>query len=157
MNIRKATKEDIDQIANVWEELHDYNVEVLGQAAVYRGKSGWEERYKNLLQDIFNNAESLVVVAEDEGKIVGFVNSTVSNMFGDGPQHAYIDNTIIIKEYRGKGIGKKLYEYLENIFREQGVEGVTTDIFDNNDDSVKFHERLGYKKISKAIEMYKKL
>lgn len=47
---------------------------------------------------------------------------------------------------QGRGIGKKLYEILEDIIFRQGYEVIYAIITSENDPSIAFHEKLGYAK-----------
>lgn len=158
MNVRQAKLEDIDQIAELWAELDDYNMNTLKQFKVFRNNTiGGKDRYLKKLNAMLKDQDCLITVAEDDSKIVGFVTCYVSDSFGNGRVDAYIDVTMVSKDYRGKGVGTNLYKFLEKILKEEGVVGITTDVFDNNESSVNFHEKFGFEKIASAIEMYKKL
>jgi phosphinothricin acetyltransferase len=50
------------------------------------------------------------------------------------------------KSYRGKGIGKKLIEYMESQCDNLGIKTLFAIIIDNNEASIKLTEKCGYKK-----------
>ena len=78
----------------------------------------WDER--NLLND---GCE--VFVAENRGKIVGFI---VYNM---NSQNDNIDNLVVAKDEQGKGIGRALVEYVENLAKSRGYNIIWTDTTEN--------------------------
>ena len=50
----------------------------------------------------------------------------------------------IKKEYIGKGIGKRALQRLENDAKEIGISKIIVDITDDNENSIRFHERNGF-------------
>lgn len=92
---------------------------------------------ENRLKDGFE-----VFVAEDEGKMVGFI---VLKMERD---YAYIDNIVVAKEEQGKGIGRALVAYVEGIAKSKGCYLMKTETTENADGvpwkSCIFWIRMGY-------------
>ena len=68
-----------------------------------------------------------VFVAENEGKMVGFI------VFKTEPEVGYIDNIVVAKEEQGKGIGRALVTYAEGIAKSKGCLLVITDTSENAD------------------------
>jgi ribosomal protein S18 acetylase RimI-like enzyme len=81
------------------------------------------------------------LLAEDSGKMVGFVMGFLSQAVQD---EAYIKIVMVDPAYRSKGVGRALYE---NFFEAAGASGrtiircVTTP---QNKASIEFHTRLGF-------------
>ena len=99
-------------------------------------QQAWDR--ENVLKDGFE-----VFVAEDEGKIVGFI------VFRMEPKYGYIDNIIVAKEKQGKGIGRALVEHVERITKSNGCYLLKTDTTENADGvpwkSYGFWTSIGYK------------
>ncbi|MGM0169468.1 phosphinothricin acetyltransferase [Enterococcus sp. AZ135] len=86
-------------------------------------------------------------VAEDNGEILGYAYA-----------HAYKDraaydwavevSVYVDREKRGNGAGKRLYQALEKALRAQNVAILTACITGGNQDSIEFHEKLGYQKVA---------
>lgn len=95
------------------------------------------------------------LVAEDEGKIVGYV---YANRFR--PREAYdwaVKLSIYIREkYHRKGIGRILYERIERILRRQNITNVYATIVEPTSESdeyltgesTRFHEAMGYRRVA---------
>ena len=83
-----------------------------------------------------------VFVAEDDGKMVGFIVFKMKRDYG------CIDNIVVAKEEQGKGIGRALVAYVEGIARAQGCYLMKTDTTENADGvpwkSYRFWTRMGY-------------
>ncbi len=83
------------------------------------------------------------LVWEENGEILGYA-------YGSAPYSRAAfswcaEPSIYLKpEAKGRGIGKKLYSALETCLQEQGYQVLYALITDENTDSIRFHEKLGY-------------
>lgn len=86
------------------------------------------------------------IVAVTGGKIAGYAYASAFR-----PRAAYdraVETTIYIKtDCKGKGIGKRLYLFMEEILKAQNIKNLYACIAYPNPESIGFHERLGYKTI----------
>jgi ribosomal protein S18 acetylase RimI-like enzyme len=86
---------------------------------------------------------SEVIVAEKNGKIVGFI------VFKIESDHGYIDNIDIVKDEQRKGIGRALVEHVENVAKASGHSIMKTDTTENAEGipwkSYGFWTKIGYK------------
>ncbi len=133
MKLRKATLMDKEEIAKLLFEL--LNVKDLEGAE----QTFLRERGKG---DIY-------IVAEEDGKLFGLVSWLTHGR----PKHglAELYHIVVSKESRGKGVGKKLFDYMvDDIKKEYEKKGsklrklfVLTRA--TNKDAHTFYERLGFK------------
>jgi len=63
-------------------------------------------------------AREVILMAEAEGKIVGFIASKLND---PEPRAAYIDCLVVKPTYRGRGIGKQLLEHCISSLKARGV------------------------------------
>jgi ribosomal protein S18 acetylase RimI-like enzyme len=90
----------------------------------------------------FLHFEGTSFVAEDEaGDLVGFVCGFLSQT---DPAEAYIHFVGVSPDHRGEGIGRTLYERFFDEVREEGRSVVRCVTSPANEDSVAFHEALGF-------------
>ena len=87
-------------------------------------------------------------IIEDKGEPVAFL------YFRTGFKVMYIHekffwvDLIYVKEgYRGRGLGKRLYNDAIRIAKKKGFSKVVIDVFEANANSVGFHKKLGFKPI----------
>lgn len=140
--IRKATSKDIPSIVKVRraaftaEEVEGftttpsvfYSVGRMKRAGEKDGKikGGWD-----------------VLVAEDNGEVVGFIVFKLENNAG------FIENINITKTYQGKGVGKTLVSHVEQIAKSHGISVMQTDTTENAEGvpskSYPFWTKIGYK------------
>ncbi len=90
------------------------------------------------------------VADDDEGELAGFVIGFLSQT---DPQEAYIHFIGVSPARRGEGIGRTLYERFFAEAREQGRSLVRCVTSPANEDSIAFHEALGFE-VDRVAEDY---
>ena len=85
-------------------------------------------------------------VAEVEGVIVGFALYYIRYSTWKGCR-MYLEDLIVTESWRGKGVGKILFDRLIVEAREMGFNGMTWQVLDWNEPAIKF-----YKKYEAAID-----
>jgi len=88
-------------------------------------------------------------VAEDEGKIVGYIFFKITRAYG------YIDRILVAKEEQRKGIGRALVTHVEDIVKSHDYFVMKTDTTENADgvpwNAYTFWTRIGYKDTGKRV------
>ena len=83
------------------------------------------------------------LVWEEDGKILGYAYASAP--YERAAFSWCAEPSVYLRsDARGRGIGGKLYEKLEAILREQGYQVLYALITDENETSIRFHERCGY-------------
>jgi GNAT superfamily N-acetyltransferase len=85
-------------------------------------------------------------VAEADGVIIGFGMYYIRYSTWKG-RRLYLEDLIVTEEWRGKGVGKILFERLIAETRELGFSGMVWQVLDWNEPAIKF-----YSKYDAAIE-----
>jgi GNAT superfamily N-acetyltransferase len=85
-------------------------------------------------------------VAEADGLVVAFALYYVRYSTWKGCR-MYLEDLIVTENWRGKGVGKLLFDRLVQEAREQGFNGMTWQVLDWNEPAINF-----YKKYEAAIE-----
>ncbi len=95
------------------------------------------ERFRNITQRF------PWLVWEEDGEVLGYAYA--SPPYSRAAYSWVAEPSIYIApKAQGKGIGRKLYEALEAILREQGFQTLYAIITAENEASVAFHEHVGY-------------
>ena len=144
MEIRKATLEDAEQIAEVL--ISFYNMDSL------------EEAKQTFLDE--KNKGFHYIVAEDDGKIVGLITWLVHGL----PKHGLceLDRICLLTECRGKGIGKQLFEALikdaDEFYKKNNskLRKLYLLCHETNKEAHKFYEKMGLKHETTLREHYYK-
>ena len=98
------------------------------------------ENCRNLLSE----ANSHILVAEIEGIIVGFVNFTIRKTILHRGLSGLIDELIIDKSYRGKGIGRQLLSSAIEKSRQLGCCEVEVSTEKTNIKAREFYRQYGF-------------
>lgn len=141
--IRLALNKDIDAISKLLYEVHDVHV----KARPDLFKNGMKKYNDEELKTIINDSKKPIFVYEETGEILGYAFCVISDN-NDKPSlvnylNLYIDDLCVKENTRGKGIGKKLYEYCISYAKEIGCYNVTLNVWADNINALKFYENLG--------------
>lgn len=100
---------------------------------------------KTFLQRFYTyTAQFPWLVWEENGEILGYAYGSAP--FERAASRWCAEMTVYLKpEARGKGIGGKLYAALESILAKQGYQVLYALICDENADSLRFHQKQGYR------------
>jgi RimJ/RimL family protein N-acetyltransferase len=101
------------------------------------------EQEENFIDNISNQNNALLIVAEAEGKIVGNLN------FSGGPRpriaHTGEFGVSVLKEYWGQGIGTKLITYLTDWAKQSGaVRKINLRARHDNYTAIELYKKLGF-------------
>lgn len=86
------------------------------------------------------------LVAEAEGKVVGFIFGEIRGWEFAIPKSGWIEIVGVDPEYHGKGVARVLIEKLHVYFRNQNVERVMTMVNWNDPGLVSFFRALGFER-----------
>ena len=130
ITVRKAISEDIDEFKKVVVESvlelckdHYTQAQLKSLLAQYPGR----ELYEKWID------ERVLVVAEDEGKIVGFAQYF--------PPNSSIEAVHVLPSHVKRCVGKALVELIEDLARNQGVEKIT---LGSSLNAIGFYTKCGY-------------
>jgi len=102
----------------------------------------------------FTRAQDIILIAEIEGKVVGFISSKLND---PEPQCAYIDSMAVKPEYRGRKIGQKLLNQFISLLKEQGVVFIHLFVRSDFPRSINFWEKNNFKGKQNMLWMYKEI
>ena len=92
----------------------------------------------NALIDELKNKLAKYIVAEDQGRIVGYL----------GTWHiideAHITNVAVHKDYRGRGIGNGLMEALDKQCKEYNIASITLEVRSSNTVAQNLYKKYGF-------------
>ncbi|WP_415328482.1 GNAT family N-acetyltransferase [Chryseobacterium sp. MMS23-Vi53] len=132
-NTRKATIQDIQQLS----ELFD-------QYRVFYHKSSDIPAAEKFLTERIKNNDSEIFVAENEGKLVGFVQ--LYPLFSSTRiQRYWLLNDLYVNEnYRGKGFSKELIEESKELAKFTDAAGILLETGKSNDIGNKLYPACGF-------------
>lgn len=143
MDIRRATQNDIPEIAALLVQVHDVHAQGRPDLFVIGERKYSDEALAELLKD----DERPVFVACEDDKILGYAFCMIEH---HGSEHGwqeltsiYIDDICVDERARGKHVGSELYHYVLNFARELGCHNVTLNVWECNPGAKAFYESLG--------------
>jgi L-amino acid N-acyltransferase len=143
--IRPATTSDVPGISAIYNEV------IANSTAVYRETLASLDDRLNWLQD--RSAKNFpVLIAEDERGVAGVAS------FGDfraWPCYQFtVEHSVHVRsDVRGTGIGGSLMKTIIPLAAELGKHVMIAGVDADNKNSIRFHEKLGFKKVAHFEEV----
>ncbi len=146
---------DLYQVADLIEEAFAAEMGEPGFAAVRElramaamGPVWWTlSRLSADFQDSFTG-----FVWEEDGRIVGNVTLTRT---GSGSSRWQISNVAVHRDFRGRGIGRRLMEAAIALASERGGEWVLLQVRHDNMPALHLYESLGFESLYASVELYR--
>jgi len=113
------------------------------------------EDFVQMLQVQSEKENDLSFVAELDGKVIGYMISTImSGIFGI-KRSAWISTMGVAPNFMGRGIGEKLAEKTFEVARETGLEDIYTSVQWDSPDLLSYFKTMGFDR-SKFINLIKR-
>lgn len=148
--IRYARPDDYPEVETIMQQVQDMHV-------------AWRpDIYKRgdtvLPQHIFNEAvqNREFIVSETDGHVTGllfFMIRHIENSNQVTRDILYIDSMAVSEEYRGKGIGHKLFEFVREIKQQRNLNGIELQVNAKNTDARAMYEKYGFSEKSVSMEL----
>ena len=132
--IRFAEKSDTPIIFSLIKQLAEY--EKLSDKVITT-----EEKIK---QSIFGNDQFIeVLIAEFEGKAVGYALFFKNYSTFLGKAGIYLEDLFVLPDYRGKGIGKSILKKIISIAKQRDYGRVEWSVLDWNVSAIEIYKKIG--------------
>jgi len=106
-----------------------------------------DEQFETIFEDALNRAEliTMMIIEDDEREAVGFANlMTIFSVWAHG-KALILDDLFLSEQYRGKGLGRIVMEFIKNYAKENGYKRLQLQSEFSNPNAHEFYTRLGYK------------
>lgn len=113
----------------------------------------WRSRKARHIEDDAAANASGIFVAEENGKILGYITSTVDRVAGKGR----IPNLAVIREAQGKGIGRQLIEHTLAYFKREGMACAVIETMVGNEVGQHLYTSCGFSEMGRLIQFAMKL
>lgn len=154
--IRKASEKDYPAINSLYHETYSLYYKNIPDSYKKTPKSTLP---KGTFLNMIEHKDSLVIVAENNGVVVGMLYAIIEKDEGDewsNPYHRVsIEEISVLPTFTGQGIGTLLMQKVENWAKEKRIKDLTVLVYDFNKNAIAFHKKNDYKPYS--IQMKKKL
>ena len=141
--IRRADVKDIDECIKLLEQVCSVHSKIRPDLF----KDGATKYSSSDLEKLFMDDTKPVFVYEIDSMVVGYGFCQiieVNSILNPKPlKTLYIDDICIDELYRGKHIGKAIFEYIESYAKSIGCYNVTLNVWEGNDSAKKFYQNMG--------------
>ena len=153
MILREAKIEDYEQVNALFTEELRQHVELKPDIFQMPQTVMTQEWYK---EELVNQA-TVIYLAEVDHQIAGLIQVMIRDN-PDDPifrkrRYAHIEEVIVSKTHRGKGVGRFLMEAAQEWAKALGASAVDLWVWEGNENAIRFYEHLGYQTIRQAMEL----
>jgi len=141
--ITLATLAELDELVELLNVLFTQDIEF---------EPDYEKQKAGLEQIILNPALGEILVMKIDGKVVGMVSLLYSISTALGGKVAILEDMVISKDFRGKGLGKELLNEAIAYAQERGCLRLTLLTDFDNETAIRFYQNAGFS-LSKMIPL----
>ena len=138
VTIREAVDDDIPSILNLLYELE--RPEPLDENEI--------KVFKNKIQDYFSDPQKIIIVAEQDSKVIGLISMIILQRLNRAKQELYIPEMVVTESKRSLGIGKKLMEFCETFAKKNDCHRIRLESGNSRIRSHSFYKDLGFEQSS---------
>jgi ribosomal protein S18 acetylase RimI-like enzyme len=140
--IREMNLNDYEDVKILVRQIHELHLS--NRPDIYNdGESFPKECFEKVLSDVNN----LNYVYVENKKIVGVLNATLQHTnplpIIKPRTYYFIENLVVDKNHRRKGIAKKLFNYLTLKAKENNIDSIELNVWSFNTEAIKFYESMG--------------
>ena len=129
--IEKLQKKDLKEAINIYDVNHNLKTNY--------------EKLVSIYDDIYNNPAYHNIVAKVDGKIVGMAMVIINyDIVEKLKPFLTIWNFGILKEYRRKKIGTKMFDYINKLAKENNCDFISLIASADNREAQVFYEKMGF-------------
>lgn len=142
--IRPATEDDFASLSQLY-----FDVDALHHRALpglFRAPDAIT-RSVEFIKGVLANEENLMLVAEWDGELIGFIHATVHDLehpFMVPQRVAHIHDIVVAEAFRGRGAAPAMLTQAVDWAAEQGATQIQLNVFEFNDRARAFYEKNGF-------------
>ena len=141
MEVRQALPEDVPALVALFQELD----RMQSDWRVFTPRPGFYDQVGEKYREAMQGPDSLVIVAEDDGEVVGMAYGEVSQPSRFSDERALELSGVVVRSgYRGRGVGRELVREAARFAEAGGIAWVELKTFAPNEGAMSFWEGLGF-------------
>ncbi len=153
MLLRELTLDDYEAILPLFRALDDLHIQARPDCNEYR-----EDIYpKKAHAEVTNDPDCVMFGAfNEENTMIGLVRATVwrEPKMVQPTDYVCLDNIYVLPEYRRLGIGRKLFQAVEQWSREKGAARLELHVWDFNQNALAMYRAMGMKPQRYVLEKF---
>ncbi len=144
-SVRLGTDEDVPEILRLWREMVDATAREeprLRHLPSPEGEQVWE---KYLRENVLENKDCCVFVAEMDGKLIGQIIGVTRDTLPiqESDRFGNVTDTVVDPAVRRSGVAQALFEALKTWFRQRGISSLRLPVLYNNSPAQAFWRKMG--------------
>ena len=140
--IRKMNLNDYEDVRTLVKQIHELHLS--NRPDIYNDGESFPKEY---FEKVLSDANNLNYVYVENKKIVGALNASLQHTnplpIIKPRTYYFIENLVVDKNHRRKGIAKKLFHYLTLKAKENNIDSIELNVWAFNKDAIKFYESMG--------------
>jgi len=152
--IRQANKHDLEALSRLYTEFHEFHVSGVPDRLLRFDSSRIAELHA-ALQKIIENKDAVILVAEVDGQLVGlgevYMREDSPNPLKVQHKYGHLQSMIVTESYRGRGIGTRILEAVEQWAKEKNAAEVRLDTWEFKEGPLEFYEKRGYNTLRRTL------
>ena len=149
MIIRPVKREEVDEVGKLWFELVTFHRDLSDMMPIPAGDGA--ERYAARIRWSVDDNHVQTFVAEDEGRLVGYVFGTVVDLLPEtfkDERAGILGDIYVTADKRGTGVGTALVQAMKDWFKLRGVSHYELHVAAMNEQGIRFWEKtIGSKQV----------
>lgn len=143
---RPQTAEELGRVAELLVRFYRVNEEF---DPLYSIVDNAVEAAKKLLERYSSDEKSILLVAVEADRIIGFIHGEVREnpMLSNSPLGVMME-LYVHPSYRRRGVAAKLVEAAENELRDRGAKAIAAEFPYLNEIAVSFYDKLGFRPLT---------
>ncbi len=148
-----------EEVKDLLVELQEYIVSIDREGYNILTVEYRDRYFTEVMDEVSKNQGKILLYKNNdkiEGMIVGVINNEEDSYSFKAPKRGRINELIVSKRARAKGIGSLLLKAMEKYLTSAGCKGILIEVFGYNGNGIKFYEKHGYNTrlldMSKVVE-----
>ncbi|HYH13044.1 MAG TPA: GNAT family N-acetyltransferase [Thermomicrobiales bacterium] len=149
--IRPATIHDREGVSRIATELGALHARALPD----RFREASDPMPSEYFQSLLGTDESLILVADDDGDIVGYeilrLQETPPIEIVMPRRFVFVSDLAVLERSQGQGIGRLLVDAALAWARAQGASGIELGVYEFNEAAIAFYEHMGFRTVKRTM------
>ena len=142
-------------------KMHDREYEAFLEMAGLLWPDWEAAELREEFDDLAVQENLVILIARSESdRPIGFAQVSIRSDYVPGAEEspvAFLEGIYVRDEFRSKGVGRQLLEAAMSWGREKGCAEMGSDALLDNDDSHRFHKRVGFREVERIVTFIRKI
>ena len=155
VHIRSAQPQDVAALAQLAIDFHEFHVSGMPSRLISIQNDIDKPALQKRLVDIMHQSDAALFVAEENGRLLGFIELYLREDEPNPARAAYryvhVQSLMVQQSTRNSGIGTQLMKTAHNWAKTHQADEVRLDVWEFADGPLPFYEKLGYQTIKRSL------